>query len=112
MYLDSCSPPLPSQTGTVVVTPTRELASQIAGVFAAFLPPSLSLALLIGGQDIATDVQRINTKGSNCTSGFAVSLHYSVYLCRAQIVVATPGRLVDLLTRSDCSLAITVKALV
>ena len=53
----------PHQTGALVVTPTRELATQIAGVFAPFLSPSLSLALLIGGQELQTDISTINQTG-------------------------------------------------
>ena len=51
------------ETGAVVITPTRELATQVAGVFSSFLPPSLSLALLIGGSDVAADVATINETG-------------------------------------------------
>lgn len=81
-----------NETGALVVTPTRELATQIAGVFAPFLSPSLSLALLIGGQELQTDISTINQTG-------------------AQVVVATPGRLVDLLGRSKCKLAAALRSL-
>ena len=80
------------EVGALVITPTRELATQIACVFAPFLPPSLSSALLIGGRDIQTDVSTVNERG-------------------AQVIIATPGRLVDLLCRSDCLLAPAVKSL-
>ena len=80
------------EVGALVISPTRELATQIASVFAPFLPPSLSLALLIGGRDILADVSLVNEQG-------------------AQIIIATPGRLVDLLYRSDCQLAPAVRSL-
>lgn len=80
------------EVGALVISPTRELASQIASVFSPFLPPSLSLALLIGGRDILSDVALVNEQG-------------------AQVIVATPGRLVDLLCRSDCQLAPAVRSL-
>lgn len=80
------------ETGAMVLTPTRELATQIAGVFENFLNLfSFSLVLLIGGKDIQTDIERINSKG-------------------AHVVVATPGRLVDILSR-DCNLAMSLRSL-
>lgn len=81
-----------NEVGALVITPTRELATQIAGVFESFLPTGLSLALLIGGRDLQTDIDSINNKG-------------------AQIVVATPGRLIDLLGRSDNNLAPAMRSL-
>ena len=80
------------EVGAIVISPTRELASQIASVFVPFLPPSLTSVLLIGGNDIQSDVALINEQG-------------------AQIIIATPGRLVDLLCRSDCQLAPAVRSL-
>ncbi len=74
-------------TGGLILTPTRELASQIAGVFKVFLEQfTFKLLLLIGGTDVNADVARINSEGGH-------------------IVIATPGRMVDLLGRQDCSLA-------
>ena len=80
------------EVGALIISPTRELASQISTVFASFLPSSLSSTLLIGGSDIRTDVSTLNEQG-------------------AQIIVATPGRLQDLLCRSDCQLASAVRSL-
>ena len=80
------------EVGALIISPTRELATQTASVFAPFLPPSLTSSLLIGGNDIQTEVALLNEHG-------------------AQVVVATPGRLVDLLCRSDCQLAPAVRAL-
>ena len=80
------------EVGALVISPTRELAAQISSVFTSFLSPSLSSALLIGGSDLYTDVSLINERG-------------------AQVVIATPGRLEDLLRRSDCQLAPAVRSL-
>jgi ATP-dependent RNA helicase DDX55/SPB4 len=92
MLTKRTSPWTKGEVGALVISPTRELASQTACVFAPFLPPSLSLALLIGGRDILSDVSSVNDHG-------------------AQVIVATPGRLVDLLCRSDCHLAPAVRSL-
>lgn len=81
-----------SEVGALVITPTRELASQIAGVFEVFIPPELCLGLMIGGQDIQVNVDCINKLG-------------------AQIIVGTPGRLVDLLERPDNNLALAIRSL-
>ena len=51
------------ETGCVVVVPTRELAVQIADVFGEFLPSTLSLLLLIGGTEVASDISKINEDG-------------------------------------------------
>lgn len=81
------------ETGALILTPTRELATQIAGVLKPFLlEVSLSLTLLIGGKDVQNDIASINTQG-------------------AHVVVATPGRLVDMLGRQDCNLASAVRSL-
>ena len=81
------------ETGALVLTPTRELATQIAGVFEKFLNlTSFNLILLIGGRDIQVDIERINSKG-------------------AHVVIATPGRLIDLLSRQDCHLAMFLHSL-
>ena len=92
MLIKRTSPWSKGEVGALVISPTRELASQIAYVFGPFLPPSLSLALLIGGRDIVSDVSSVNEQG-------------------AQVIIATPGRLVDLLCRSDCQLALAVRSL-
>ena len=80
------------ETGAMILTPTRELATQIAGVFQNFLSTSLNLVLLIGGRSMQADIESINSKG-------------------AQVVVATPGRLIDLLGHQDCSLATSLRSL-
>ena len=52
-----------SETGCLVVLPTRELAVQVTEVFREFLPSSLSLVLLIGGTETERDIIRINEEG-------------------------------------------------
>ena len=81
------------ETGAIVITPTRELAAQVCEVCRAFLPQGLRLRLIIGGRDVEQDVADVNEAAST-------------------VVVATPGRLLVLLTRSDCKLARHVRALV
>lgn len=81
------------ETGALILTPTRELATQIASVVKSFLQnSSLFLVLLIGGKDLQENITSINTHG-------------------AHLVVATPGRLVDVLSRQDCKLASSVRSL-
>ena len=83
------------ETGALILTPTRELATQIAGVISSLLNGlPLCLTLLIGGRerDLQENVERINTQG-------------------AHLIVATPGRLVDVLSRQDCNLASSVRCL-
>lgn len=80
------------ETGAVIIAPTRELATQIWGVCRAFLPADKDVNLLVGGKDVDQDITAINQKGS-------------------VVVVGTPGRLLALLSRSDCYLASHVRAL-
>jgi superfamily II DNA/RNA helicase len=78
--------PRPTAPRGLVLVPTRELAEQVADVLR---PLGRSLGLLVttvyGGVSIARQVDR---------------LHRGV-----DVVVATPGRLIDLLERHACSLA-------
>lgn len=67
----------------LIISPTRELASQISEVVSQFLKniPQLTHLVLIGGANsVAKDIKDYATTG-------------------AHIIVTTPGRLVDLLTR-------------
>ncbi|KAG7162788.1 ATP-dependent RNA helicase DDX55-like [Homarus americanus] len=82
--------------GALIVSPTRELATQIHEVLQGFLKhsPQLTSMLTVGGSFAGDDVQFYKTNG-------------------AHIVVATPGRLEDLLARNTVegpSLAAGVKA--
>ncbi|MHA1647942.1 MAG: DEAD/DEAH box helicase, partial [Promethearchaeota archaeon] len=69
---------------TVIIVPTRELCTQVAEVFASLTKyQKLSVVQVYGGVSIDRQVQRIQ-------SG-------------AQIVVATPGRLIDIYNRKRIS---------
>jgi len=71
--------------GAIVISPTRELASQIAQVLEAFVQefPHLTQQTFIGGTDIKADLTKFDSEGGN-------------------ILVATPGRLEDLVVgKSD-----------
>ncbi|MCH8901306.1 MAG: DEAD/DEAH box helicase [Chloroflexi bacterium] len=74
--------PLP---GALVITPTRELAQQVAGVLSELIARTdLRLVTIFGGRSIGPQQEALR-KG-------------------VQIVVATPGRLVDLLQRGSLRL--------
>lgn len=80
------------ETGALILTPTRELATQIAGVLEPFLlQVAIKLSLVIGGCDLQGNITAINDG--------------------AHVIVATPGRLVDMLSRQDCNLASSVRSL-
>jgi len=64
--------------GALVLVPTRELAQQVTDDVAAFSPKALSIASVYGGVPLAAQAKRARS---------------------AHIVVATPGRLQDLLDR-------------
>ena len=67
----------------VVLVPTRELASQVAGEIEAIAPSGLSVATVYGGVPVHTQAKRAR---------------------RAHVLVATPGRLNDLLERKAVAL--------
>ncbi|XP_012251648.2 probable ATP-dependent RNA helicase DDX55 homolog [Athalia rosae] len=82
------------EIGGIVISPTRELATQIYEVLSNFLIhiPNLRQILLVGGTTVEEDVTRFK-KGAN-------------------IIIATPGRLEDILSNcKDINLASSVKAL-
>jgi len=86
-----------NEVGAIVITPTRELAIQIDEVLSHFLKyvPQLTHTLSIGGNNPMLDIQKFKETGGN-------------------IIVATPGRLDDLLTKrqtEDFNLAASVKFL-
>ena len=83
------------EIGSIIISPTRELATQISNVLSHFLQeiPSLKQILLVGGTTVKEDVERLK-KGAN-------------------IIVCTPGRLEDLLSRcKEVNLVASVKSLV
>lgn len=82
--------------GAIVISPTRELATQIYHVLEHFLKfvPQFTGQLLTGGYNPMNDVKAYKEHGAN-------------------IIVATPGRMVDMLERKDdnFSFAACVKSL-
>lgn len=83
------------EVGAIIVSPTRELATQISEILGEFLKeiPSLKQVLLVGGVTLKKDAEKIK-KGAN-------------------IIVATPGRLEDILSNSNSiNLSLCVKSLV
>ncbi|XP_001603959.1 probable ATP-dependent RNA helicase DDX55 homolog [Nasonia vitripennis] len=82
------------EIGAIVISPTRELATQISQVLAKFLEklPVFKQVLLVGGSTVKDDVEQLR-KGCN-------------------IIIATPGRLEDILTNcKEINLAGAIKSL-
>ena len=85
---------LAGKTQMLVLVPTRELAAQVGEAFvtfAAHLPQRIKVAVVFGG--VSINPQMMNLRGG------------------ADIVVATPGRLIDLIDQNALSLG-HVKTLV
>lgn len=87
-----------TEIGCIVISPTRELATQTSDVLSKFLMQKdlkcFKQKLLVGGTSVDEDVKSIETNGAN-------------------IIICTPGRLLDLLERNDnLKLAGRVKSLV
>ena len=85
---------LAGKTQVLVLVPTRELAVQVGEAFvsfAAYLPQRIKVAVVFGG--VSINPQMMNLRGG------------------ADVVVATPGRLIDLIDRNALSLG-HVKTLV
>lgn len=87
----------PFEVGSIIISPTRELAAQTSQVLDQFLQHSefkFKQKLLVGGNSVEEDVKFLKKIGAN-------------------VLIATPGRLVDLLERkNDLNLAANVKSLV
>lgn len=86
-----------SEIGAIIISPTRELATQISDVLQDFLEHEklaiFKQKLLIGGNPVEEDVDSIRKEGAN-------------------VLIATPGRLKDLLERKgDLNLTAKVKSL-
>ena len=73
-----------SQVLAVIVSPTRELSSQIYNVAQPFFATlkDVSSMLLVGGLDIKAELKRVDEQGAN-------------------ILVGTPGKLCDVMQRED-----------
>ncbi len=81
-------------TSALILVPTRELAAQVGEAivgFAKYLPQRVKVAVVFGG--VSINPQMMNLRGG------------------ADVVVATPGRLIDLIDHNALSLA-DVKTLV
>ena len=79
----------PKSAAALILAPTRELASQIAAALTAFAGGrgALRIALVVGGKSINAQIQTM-ARGTD-------------------ILVATPGRLIDLLDRRAVNLGAT-----
>ena len=76
------------KTQVLVLVPTRELAAQVGEAFVSFaqyLPQRIKVAVVFGG--VSINPQMMNLRGG------------------ADVVVATPGRLIDLIDHNALSLA-------
>ncbi|KAL1128897.1 hypothetical protein AAG570_013431 [Ranatra chinensis] len=84
-----------TEIGALVVTPTRELARQISTVLESFLKNcdrNITQMLIVGGTEVVDDIAHLSSEG-------------------ATIIVGTPGRLVDLVTRTEVGLHRALKSL-
>ncbi|CAK8566445.1 unnamed protein product [Lathyrus sativus] len=80
----SSSNPKPHQVLGIIISPTRELASQIYHVAQPFISTlaNVKSMLLVGGVEVKTDMQKIEEEGAN-------------------VLIGTPGRLHDIMNRMD-----------
>jgi ATP-dependent RNA helicase RhlE len=72
-----------ARPAAVVLVPTRELASQVAGELEAIAPPGVNIATVYGGVPLHAQAKRARN---------------------AHVLIATPGRLNDLLERKAVTL--------
>lgn len=77
-------PPKPHQVMGVIISPTRELSTQIFTVAQPFIStlPNFKSVLLVGGTDVKEDIKKIEKEGAN-------------------LLVGTPGRLFDIMERIE-----------
>ncbi|CAL5343694.1 unnamed protein product [Camellia sinensis] len=78
------SPPKPHQVMGIIISPTRELSSQIYHVAQPFISTlsNVSSMLLVGGAEVKGDIKKIEEEGAN-------------------LLIGTPGRLHDIMERMD-----------
>ncbi len=80
--LDIGHPPAPKRVRALILAPTRELVNQIAENFMVFTKgTAIKVTMVVGGASLFKQAERLS-KGSD-------------------VLVATPGRLIDLLERGD-----------
>ncbi|KAI5075534.1 hypothetical protein GOP47_0009610 [Adiantum capillus-veneris] len=74
----------PHQVGAVIISPTRELASQIYHVAEPLVRtlPNIRAMLLVGGTNVTADAKNVNETGVN-------------------IIIGTPGRIHDIIARAS-----------
>lgn len=83
--LDIGHPPKPKQVRALILAPTRELVTQISENFLTFTKgTAVKVTMVVGGASINKQAERLK-RGSD-------------------VLVATPGRLIDLLERGDVTL--------
>ena len=86
--LDLGHPPAPKTVRALILAPTRELVAQIAANLEQFTKgTSVKVAMVVGGASLFKQAERLK-RG-------------------ADVLVATPGRLIDLIERGDVSLHAT-----
>ncbi|RDX75020.1 DEAD-box ATP-dependent RNA helicase 18 [Mucuna pruriens] len=80
----SSSHPKPHQVLGIIVSPTRELSTQIYHVAQPFISTLVNVKsmLLVGGVEVKADIKKIEEEGAN-------------------ILIGTPGRLYDIMDRMD-----------
>ncbi|XP_022764967.1 DEAD-box ATP-dependent RNA helicase 18 isoform X2 [Durio zibethinus] len=80
----SASPPKRHQVMGMIISPTRELSSQIYNVAQPFVSTlsNVKSMLLVGGVEVKADVKKIEEEGAN-------------------LLIGTPGRLYDIMDRMD-----------
>ncbi|GLT92924.1 hypothetical protein SLE2022_107340 [Rubroshorea leprosula] len=81
----ACScPPKPHQVMGIIISPTRELSSQIYNVAQPFISTlrNVKSMLLVGGGEVKLDMKKIEEQGAN-------------------LLIGTPGRLYDIMERMD-----------
>lgn len=80
----SSSHPKPHQVLGIIISPTRELSTQIYNVAQPFISTlgNVKSMLLVGGVDVKADIKKIEEEGAN-------------------ILIGTPGRLYDVMNRMD-----------
>ncbi|KAK1355098.1 DEAD-box ATP-dependent RNA helicase 18 [Heracleum sosnowskyi] len=78
------TPPKPHQVLGIIISPTRELSSQIFHVAQPFISTlsNVKAILLVGGAEVKSDMKKIEEEGAN-------------------LLIGTPGRLYDIMDRMD-----------
>ncbi|KAM1126289.1 hypothetical protein ACFX2B_040992 [Malus domestica] len=76
--------PKPQEVMGMIISPTRELSSQIYNVAKPFIStlPNIKCVLLVGGGQVKSDMKQIEEEGAN-------------------LLIGTPGRLFDIMERID-----------